>query len=182
MLSSLLNVEPADLPGLRLSASASFTLMGGYYFIQPLSEEMSLRAGIGMAPYLSVAGLLLLTACNPLYAAMTSVLPLERVQPVLHRLLSLCLVLFCGAFALNRSSPSLALAFSFSVFLSVLAPFLMSTFWVRMAHLHTQREAQRVYGIVAAGAQCGELVASVAAAGRANSIGCGTPARSRSCR
>ena len=159
-LARLLGVEPTDLHGLSYSSAASLTLMGGYYFIQPLSEEMSLRAGIEMAPYLTAGGLALLAIFNPLYAALTSMLPLAHVQPVLHRALSLCLVLFAGAFAVNRSN---ALAFSFSVFLSALAPFLMSTFWVRMAHLHSQREAQRVYGVVAAGAQGGELIASLTA-------------------
>ena len=164
-LSNLLQIDPADLHGLSISASASLTLLGGYYFIQPVSEEMSLRAGIAVTPYLTVAGLALLTVCNPLYAVLTSMLPLRDVQPVLHRSLSLCLTLFCAAFAMYHSSPGvLPLSFSFSVFLSVCAPFLMSTFWVRMAHLHTQLQAQRVYGVISAGAQVGQLIASIAAA------------------
>ena len=39
----------------------------------------------------------------------------------------------------------------------------MSTFWVRMAHLHTPRDAQRVYGVIAAGAQLGQLATSILA-------------------
>ena len=53
----LFGVDVADLAGLRLSVPASFTLMGGYYLIQPLSEEMSLRAGIRMTPLFTVARL-----------------------------------------------------------------------------------------------------------------------------
>ena len=82
----------------------------------------------------------------------------------MHRLLSLCLLIFALLFFIDGfGQNSLGLAFSFSVFLSAFAPFLMSTFWVRMASLHTHSQAARVYGIVAAGAQCGELIASVAA-------------------
>ena len=40
----------------------------------------------------------------------------------------------------------------------------MSTFWVRMAHVHSPAEARRTYGVIAAGAQGGQLLASVAAA------------------
>ena len=122
---------------------------------------MSLRAGLAFAPYLTVAGLLLLCICNPIYNILTNMLPLSDVQPVLHRSLSICLVVFSVHF--NLLSTSSILPFLFSVFLTAFAPFLMSTFWVRMAHLHTQREAQRVYGVVAAGAQLGELLSSVAA-------------------
>ena len=50
---------------------------------------MSLRAGIEMAPYLTFAGLGLLMICNPLYSAMTAIMPLVHVQPVLHRTLSI---------------------------------------------------------------------------------------------
>ena len=157
----LLGVETADLPGLRWSCSASLTLMGGYYFIQPLSDTMALRAGIEFTPFVSTASLALLVICNPLYALLVASLPLSAVQPVLHRFLSACLLFFAIMFL---RIPSIGLSFAFTIFLGAFAPFLMSTFWVRMAHIHTQREAHRVYGAVSAAAQFGELLASVAAA------------------
>ena len=74
MLADLLGLHESDLYGLSYSTSASLTLMGGYYLIQPLSEAMSLRAGMGMTPYLNIASLALLAVCNPLYGAMAAVL------------------------------------------------------------------------------------------------------------
>ena len=157
-----LGVHIEDLPGLQMSCGASLTLMGAYYFIQPLSDSMALQAGIEATPLVTVASLGLVLVCNPLYALMCNWLPLSSVQPVLHRILSVCLALFAFQFAM-LTRESLTLSFSFAVFLGAFAPFLMSTFWVRMAHMHTQREAHRIYGVIAAGAQCGELLASVAA-------------------
>ena len=147
ILSSALGVELADLPGLRLSSGASLALMGGYYFIQPLADTMSLRAGVAAAPYLNACGVILMALCNPLYQCLLNMMPLSQVQPFMHRFLSACLVAFAGGFVVYNG---LAISFAYSIFLSVLAPFLMSTFWVRMAHVHTQAEAHRVYGVVAA--------------------------------
>ena len=172
---SLIGVDAGDMHGLSYSCSASLTLMGAYYFVQPLSDEMALRAGIAAAPLVTVAGLGLIIVCNPLYALLVSMLPLSSVQPVLHRFLSICLVIFALQFSLFRNTveaeQSLTLSFSFSVFLGAFAPFLMSTFWVRMAHLHTQREAHRVYGAIAAAAQLGELISSIAASALFSRIG-----------
>ena len=172
---SLIGVDAGDMHGLSYSCSASLTLMGAYYFVQPLSDEMALRAGIAATPLVTVAGLCLIIVCNPLYALLVSWSPLSSVQPVLHRFLSSCLVIFAFQFAVFRNSleaqQPLALSFSFTVFLGAFAPFLMSTFWVRMAHLHTQREAHRVYGAIAAAAQFGELISSIAASALFSRIG-----------
>ena len=169
LASRLLGVHDSDLPGLSLSTGASLLLLGGYYFIQPLSDEMSLRAGIEYAPAINVGGLLLVAICNPLYAALLNLLPLSRVQPFLHRCFSCLLLTFSVAFWLGRATgdgdtQQLPLAFAFAIFLSSTASFLMSTFWVRMAHVHSPAEARRTYGVIAAGAQGGQLLASVAAA------------------
>ena len=169
LASRLLGVHDTDLPGLSLSTGASLLLLGGYYFIQPLSDEMSLRAGIEYAPAINVGGLLLVAICNPLYAALLNLLPLSRVQPFLHRCFSCLLLTFSVAFWLGRATgdgdtQQLPLAFAFAIFLSSTASFLMSTFWVRMAHVHSPAEARRTYGVIAAGAQGGQLLASVAAA------------------
>lgn len=48
--------------------------------------------------------------------------------------------------------PSL-LSFIFCVFTGTISLFLTTTFWGRMASLHTKEEAKRVYGVIAAGAQ-----------------------------
>ena len=64
----------------------------------------------------------------------------------------------------DGDAQQLPLAFAFAIFLSSTASFLMSTFWVRMAHVHSPAEARRTYGVIAAGAQGGQLLASVAAA------------------
>ena len=172
IVAEVVGVRLGDLPGLATSSGAAFSLMGGYYFIQPMSDAMSLRAGIGAAPIVTVASVLMLTACNPLYAYLVESMDgrLDGVQPFLHRLLSLCLVFFAVLFVVATQG-SLILSFSFAIFLSVLAPFLMSMFWVRMAHVHTLTEAQRVYGVIAAAAQCGQLIASVAAGPTFHAIG-----------
>ena len=88
IVAEVVGVRLGDLPGLATSSGAAFSLMGGYYFIQPMSDAMSLRAGIGAAPIVTVASVLMLTACNPLYAYLVESMDgrLDGVQPFLHRL------------------------------------------------------------------------------------------------
>ncbi|KAL1510496.1 hypothetical protein AB1Y20_006800 [Prymnesium parvum] len=70
--------------------------------------------------------------------------------------------------ASNLAPPSLPLlpmllSFGFCVFTGTVSLFLTTTFWARMASLHTKEEAKRVYGVIAAGAQVGQLAASISA-------------------
>jgi ATP:ADP antiporter, AAA family len=55
-------------------------------------------------------------------------------------------------------------SFGFACFIGTFSLFLMSTFWARMASLHSKAEAKRVFGIIAAGAQSGQLISSLFAA------------------
>ena len=56
------------------------------------------------------------------------------------------------------------ISFAFAVWSGVFSLFMISTFWARIAHLHSREEAKRVYGVIAAGSEGGQLLGSAIAA------------------
>ena len=160
-LARLLSVQPSDLRALPYSASAGFTIIGSYYFIQPLSDALALKVGLKHTPLITMANMALIVVANPLYAALSRAIPPSRMLPTVYRILASMLIAFGAAFyGWPESRP---LSFSFAVFTGTFSLFLTSTFWARMASLHSKAEAKRVYGVIAAGGQLGQLAASVAA-------------------
>eukprot|EP00966_Prymnesium_polylepis_P277997 6423147-Prymnesium_polylepis.1 len=114
---------------------------------------------------IAVGRLVLIAAINPLYSVLVRSLPIESVIPALYRILAGTLLLFAVAFLLFPSGESdQRISFAFAVWSGVFSLFLISTFWARVAHLHTRKEARRIYGVIAAGCEAGQLVASAVAA------------------
>ena len=135
-----LGISAADAEGVSLCAFGSFSLMGGYYLLQPMSDAMALRVGVENTPYVTAGGLVLIMVCNPLYAWLVRTVRWELVQPILHRILSVCLIAFAIAFGFSRmataeSTGTILLSAGFATFTGAFSLFLMSTFWVRMAHV-----------------------------------------------
>lgn len=157
----LLNVEESDVAGLPLSALAACATLGSYYYLQPLGDTLALTMGIEFTPLVTVGNMALILCLNPLYAYAARSLPTETILPFMYRIVSFVLLLFAVLFYLFQSYKPLA--FCFSVYVGTISLFTTTTFYARLASLHSKAEAKRVYGIIAAGAQTGQLLASLTA-------------------
>ena len=156
-------VERADIDkGLFHAIASAVLMLGSYYLVQPLSEVVALTLGLENLPYVSILNMTLITLVNPLYAKMAHALPKEHVMPAVNRTVQCGLLLLAVlfSFSLGQKAEN-AVSFSFYVFVSIYALFTQTTFWARMASLHTKEEAKRLYGFIGAGAQSGQLLASL---------------------
>ena len=161
---SVCAVERADLDnGLLYSCGGAFFLVGSYYYVQPLCDVIALSLGLKNLPLVSVVNVLVVGLVNWVYAAMVHAVPIRQVMPTLNRTVQcgLCLIgalyELCRRGVLPHERPvSLCLYF----FVSVYGLFIMTTFWARMASVHTSEEAKRVYGMLGAAAQIGQMLAS----------------------
>jgi len=160
---SVLNVEEHDLAvGLPFSILGGLFMMASYYYIQPLSDVLAISMGMEYTPLVTIGNMLLIIGANPLYALVVRNLETKRVVPVIYRFLMATLLFFAMLFFFLPQVQ--ILSFLFAVYVGTFSLFLTTTFWARMASLHTKVEAKRMYGKIASGAQCGQLFASVTAA------------------
>jgi len=152
-------VEESDVPGLTFSASAGATVLCAYYLIQPLSDTLALAMGVEYTPLVTVGNLFMIIFVNPLFAHVAKTRPVPEVLPTLYRVLMACLAGFAVLFIAFPEAKQLS--FSFSVYVGTFSLFLMTSFWGRMASLHTKVEVKRIYGVISAGAQVGQLIGSI---------------------
>ena len=157
-LEKTFNLERQDMVGVPLSAAASMAMLGAYYYLQPLGDTLALSMGIEFTPLVTVGNMTLIILINPVYAAVVRRLPTEAVVGVMFRAVIVMLLIFAALFA---TIPSVKwLSFCFAVYVGTISLFTTTTLNARLASLHTKAEAKRVYGIIAAGSQCGQLLAS----------------------
>lgn len=160
-VASLLNVQAEDLAGLPLSTASAMCMVGGTYFLQPLGDTLALVMGIELSPLVTVGQFVLICIITPLYAAVVRRLPTPLVLPFIFRTSSVILVLFALAFHYLPDSKMVSICCS--VYLGTISLFNTTTFFGRLASLHSKAKAKRVYGIIAAGGQCGQLLVSFSA-------------------
>ena len=160
-LLKLFAIGEDEARGLSLSAGSAFCMLCAYYYLQPLSDTLALSKGLELTPLITVANVAMFVVANPLYSLLVKWMPVESVLPIVYRILAAGLITFGSCFMLAPSSAPLA--FSMSVFIGTMSLFLTTTFWARMASVHSKEQSKRLYGIIAAGAQIGQLTASLTA-------------------
>ena len=152
------SLEKSDLASVPLSAGASMAMIGAYYFLQPLGDTLALSMGLEFTPLVTIGNMTLIILVNPIYAAVVRNLPTEAVVAVMFRTVIIMLLAFGALFPFF--SQCKLLSFCFAVYVGTISLFTTTTLNARLASLHTKAEAKRVYGLIAAGSQLGQLISS----------------------
>ncbi len=171
-LSRFVRVEPGEGPGLLWAALSFFFLLGGYYIIRPLREEMGASSGGGFALnwlfLLTLGGTFLVT---PLFGTLVSRVPRRVFVPVVYHAFAASFVLFYVALTLLSGPQRLAVARFFFVFVSVFNMLIVSVFWGFLADLFRSSQAKRLYGAIGLGGTLGGIAGGAITATLARTIG-----------
>lgn len=156
LLSRVVPVRRSELPGLIGAFLYFFCLLCSYYMLRPVRDEMGVQGGVGNLQWLFTATFFAMLAAVPLFAALASRFPRQRLLPVVYAFFIACI----GGFWLWMESGS-AMAWAaraFFVWLSVFNLFVVSVFWSFMADLFDDRQATRLFGAIAAGGSAGAIL------------------------
>jgi AAA family ATP:ADP antiporter len=152
----LVDAKREELAALAVSFLYFFTLLGGYFILRPLRDEMGIAGGTSKLPWLFTATFVTMLICVPIYSAVVGRWPRRRAIPIVYRFFLLNLVVF---FVLLRLGVSRAwVARVFFVWTSVFNLFVVSVFWSFMADLWSGEQGRRLFGFIAAGGSLGGIV------------------------
>ncbi len=171
-LSRLVRISPGEGPGFAWAAASFFFLLGGYYIIRPLREEMGASAGGGFAlNWLfmgTLAGTFLMT---PLFGALVSRVPRRVFVPIVYHALAASFVAFYVALTLLSGPQRVATARFFFVFVSTFNLLIVSVFWGFLADLYRSEQAKRLFGAIGLGGTLGGIAGGAITASLAKTLG-----------
>jgi AAA family ATP:ADP antiporter len=144
-----------------LGSFATFALvLGGYYLIRPLRENMAAEATADQRQLWFELVFVVTLAVVPLFGWIVTRLPRAAVLPALYGLFIGLMLFFWVALA---GDGKVGLGGAFFVFGSVFNLFVVSLFWILMSDLYDSGQAKRLYGFIAAGGTTGAVLGPLSA-------------------
>ncbi len=168
-LGRLIGCRAGELIPALWSFAYFFFLLGGYYMIRPIRDEMGILGGVERLHvqfgYTFLATLLVV----PFFGYLTARLRRRVFLPLIYGFVILNLLVFFAVFRYVDAPATTARVFF--VWLSVFNIFIISVFWSFMVDLFDREQSVRLFGFVAAGGSAGALCGPLATATLAPVIG-----------
>ncbi|MBR9980852.1 MAG: hypothetical protein KFF50_07480 [Desulfatitalea sp.] len=123
--------------------------------VRPMRDEMGIAGGVQHLQWLFSGTFVAMLAAVPLFGWLTRHFAPSRFLPYVYYFFIGNLLLFFILFHLDFSHAYVARAFF--IWASVFNLFIVSVFWSFMADIFNDRQAKRLFGVIAAGGTAGTL-------------------------
>ncbi len=160
LLQRLTSVDADDLGPALTSALYFFCVLGGYYLLRPLREDMGLAGGVRNLPWLYSANLAVMLALAPVFGWITTRLARRVFVPWIYRFFLLTFVGFYLAWRWLPAGADVTLGRAFYIWVSVFNMWAVSLFWSVMADRWGLDRSKRVFGFIAVGGTVGAALGS----------------------
>jgi AAA family ATP:ADP antiporter len=170
-LLALLAVEPHELKPVLLAFTWFFFLLGGYYVLRPLREEMGVAGGVRNLPYLFLGTLSVMLVLTPVMGTLFHRFDRRQFIPWITHFFVLNLLLFFLFLKILPASQTLWVGRLFYVWISVFNLVAVSLFWSFLADFFVFADSKRLFGLLAIGGSAGGLVGSGMTAFLVESLG-----------
>jgi len=159
LLRKIVDVRTEEVRALFLAFVFNFVVLGGYYVIRPIRDEIGADRGVENLPWMYTGTLIGMLVANALYAAIVVRMSRRRFIPIAYRFAIANLFVF---FLLMRVMPLAQersiLAPIFFIWVSVFNLFATTMFWSFMADVFTPEQGKRLFGFIAVGGYLGGIV------------------------
>ena len=170
LLNKIVDVRADELRALGLAFIFNFLVLGGYYVIRPIRDEIG-AAGRENLPWMFTATLLTMLVANSLFSAIVARMSRRRFLPIAYRFMIANLLIF---FVLMRTLPpaqNVWVGRVFFVWVSVFNLFVISVFWSFMTDVFRTDQAKRLFGFIAVGGTLGAICGGQVTASLVRPIG-----------
>lgn len=168
-LSELLKLEVGEWRPVAWSFLYFFCLLGGYYVLRPVRDEMGIQSGLENLPWLFTATFLAMLVAVPVYGWAATRFARRSLLPAVYGFFIINLVIFYFVFG---SGVSVAItARVFFVWLSVFNLFVVSVFWSFMVDIYSKEQSRRLFGIIAVGGTTGAIAGPALTAQLSSTLG-----------
>ena len=175
LLRRVVDVRRDEVRAMLTSFEFFFFLLGSYFVLRPIRDEVAASSGVSKLPWLFAGTLTVTLAFNPLFSALVVRFPVRRVIPISYQFFVANILAFYVMLRFvstgEGSTVDIWMGRAFFVWITVFALFNTSIFWCLMADVFRSDQAKRMFGFIGVGGTLGSIVGSAATAALAPHIG-----------
>jgi AAA family ATP:ADP antiporter len=171
IFSKIVDVKPEEIHALWLAFLFNFMVLGGYYVIRPIRDEIGASSGVENLPWMFTATLLTMLVANALFSAIVARMSRRRFIPIAYRFFIVNLLIFSVLMRVLSPKEQVWLGRTFFVWLSVTNLFVVTVFWAFMTDLFSNEQGKRLFGFISIGGSLGAIAGGSVTASLVKPIG-----------
>jgi len=167
----VVDVKPNEIRALWLGFVFNFMVLGGYYVIRPIRDEIGASSGVENLPWMFTATLIAMLIANALFSALVAGMSRRKFIPIAYRFFIVNLIIFSVLMRVLTPAQEAWLGRTFFVWLSVANLFVVTVFWAFMTDLFSNEQSKRLFGFISIGGSLGAIVGGSITASLVKPIG-----------
>src|SRR5689334_8287435 len=171
LLRKVVDVRPNELPALLLAAVFNFVILGSYYVLRPIRDDIGAAGSLESLSWMFSGTLVAMLVANTLFSAIVARMSRRRFLPIAYRFFSLNLVLFYILMRTLSPAQNVWVGRAFFVWVSVFNLFVVTLFWAFMTDVFNSEQAKRLFAFIAVGGSLGAIAGPVVTASLVRQLG-----------
>jgi len=157
----IVDAKPDEIRALLLAFVFNFVVLGGYYVIRPIRDEIGADRGVENLPWMYTGTLVTMLVANALFSAIVARMSRRRFIPIAYRFFMANLVIFYVLMHTLTPAQNVWVGRAFYVWVSVFNLFVVTLFWAFMTDVFNSEQAKRLFAFISVGGSIGAIVGPI---------------------
>jgi AAA family ATP:ADP antiporter len=172
ILSKIVDVKPDEIRALWLGFVFNFFVLGSYYVIKPVRDDIGAHNGVENLWWMFTGTLLVALAANTAFSAIVAHMSRRRFIPIAYRFFILNLAIFYVAMRYLSNAAQFWVGTAFFVWVSgAFNLFILTVFWAFMSDIFSPNQGKRLFAFISVGGELGGIVGAFLAGALVRKIG-----------
>ena len=171
-MSRIVEVRPEEVRALWLGFVFNFLVLGSYYVIKPVRDDIGAHNGVQNLWWMFTGTLLVALVANTAFSAIVARMSRRRFIPIAYRFFILNLAIFYLAMHYLSSAAQFWVGTAFFVWVSgAFNLFILTVFWAFMSDVFSPDQGKRLFAFISVGGELGGIVGAFLAGALVKRIG-----------
>lgn len=158
LFDKIVDVRPDEVRALWLGFVFNFVVLGGYYVIRPIRDEIGAAGGLENLSWMFTAVLVAMLIANALFSAIVGRMPRRRFIPIAYRFFIANLIIFYLLIRTLAPAEQVWVGRAFYILVSVFNLFVVTVFWAFMTDVFNTDQGKRLFGFISVGGILGGTI------------------------